>query len=111
MICYFDFSVFSLFSNLYIKELQRIKNSIESGEFKEESGKVVWTNSKIGQIIVDIAYLSFIKKGSHSFKESYGFQDFLSRIERQSTVLDILLVQVKAIVIILIFILELIYYF
>ena len=82
-----------------MKELQRIKKSIDSGEFKEETSKVVWTNSEIGQIIEDISSLSFIEKGSHSFKKSYGLKEFLSRIERQSTVLDALLVQVKAIVI------------
>ena len=78
--------------------LRRIKKNIESGEQKEESGKVVWTNSEIGQIIEDIKSLSFIEKGSHSFKESYGLKEFLSHIQRQSTVLDVLIVQVKAIV-------------
>ena len=81
--------------------LQRIKINIESGESKEESGKVIWTNSEVGQIIEDIESLSFIEKGSHSFKESYGLKEFLSHIERQSTVLDVLLVQVKTIVSIL----------
>ena len=42
---------------------------------------------------------SFIEEGSHSFQESYGLKEFLSHLERQSTVLDVLLVQVKAIVI------------
>ena len=84
-----------------MKELQRIKKSIKSGECKEESSKVLWTNYEIGQIIEDIESLSFIEKGSHSFKESYGLKEFLSHIERQSTVLDVLLVQVKTIVSIL----------
>ena len=78
--------------------LQRIKINIESGESKDESGKVIWTNSEIWQIIEYIKSLSFIEKGSHSFKESYGLKEFLSHIERQSTVLDVLLVQVKTIV-------------
>ena len=91
--------------------LQRIKINIESGESKEESGKVIWTNSEIGQIIEDIESLSFIEKGSHSFKESYGLKEFLSHIERQSTVLDVLLVQVKTIVFLLYWKLVLIYYF
>ena len=81
--------------------LQRIKINIESGESKDESGKVIWTNSEIWQIIEYIKSLSFIEKGSHSFKESYGLKEFLSHIERQSTVLDVLLVQVKTIVSIL----------
>ena len=82
-----------------MKELQRIKINIENGESKEESRKVIWTNSEIGQIIEDIESLSFIEKGSHSFKKSYGLKEFISHIQRQSTVLDVLLVQVKAIVI------------
>ena len=84
-----------------MKELQRIKKSIESGECKEESSKVIWTNSEIGQIIEDIESLSFIEKGSHSFKKFYGLKEFLSHIQRQSTILDVLLVQVKTIVSIL----------
>ena len=63
-----------------------------------ESSKVIWTNSEIGQIIEYIKPLSFIEKGSHSFKESYGLKEFLSHIERQWTILDVLLVQVKTIV-------------
>ena len=59
-----------------MKEFQRIKKSIKSGESKEESGKVIWTNSENGQIIEDIESLSFIEKGSHSFKESYGLKEF-----------------------------------
>ena len=83
--------------------LQRIKKSIESGEIKEESGNVIWTNSSIGQIIrLDILLktflLSFVEKDSHSFKKSYGLKEFISHIETQSTELDVLLVQVKAIV-------------
>ena len=86
--------------------LQRIKKSIESGEIKEESGNVIWTNSSIGQIIrLDILLktflLSFVEKDSHSFKKSYGLKEFISHIETQSTELDVLLVQVKAIVSIL----------
>ena len=84
-----------------MKELQRIKINIKNGESKEESRKVIWTNSEIGQIIEDIESLSFIEKGSHSFKESYGLKEFISHIQRQSTVLDVLLIQVKAIVSIL----------
>ena len=83
------------------RNLQRIKINIESGESKEENGKVIWTNSEIGQIIEYIKSLSFIEKGSRSFKESYELKEFLSHIERQSTVLDVLLVQVKTIVSIL----------
>ena len=101
MICYFDFSVFTPFSNLFMKELQRTKNSIDNEEFIIKSDKVVWTNPQIGKTYKGIKSLSFIEKGSHSFKESYGLKEFLSRIERQSTVLDVLLVQVKAIVSIL----------
>ena len=88
------------FSNYSIKELQRIKKSIESGEFREESGKVILTNSDVGQIIEDIASLSYIES-SHSFKVSYGLKEFLSYIEGKSIILDVLLVQVKAIVSIL----------
>ena len=81
-----------------MKVLQRIRKSIENEKLKKESGKVLWTNSDIGIIIEDIESLSFIKKDSQSFKESDGLKEFLSHIERQSTVLDALLVQVKAIV-------------
>ena len=84
-----------------MKEFQRIKKSIKSGESKEESGKVIWTNPENGQIIEYIKSLSFIEKGSHSFKESYGLKEFISHIQSQSTILDVLLVQVKTIVSIL----------
>ena len=98
MICYFKFSAFNPFSYLFMKEFQRIKKSIKSGESKEESGKVIWTNPENGQIIEDIESISFIEKGSHSFKESYGLKEFISHIQSQFTVLDVLLVQVKTIV-------------
>ena len=81
-----------------MKELQRIKNSIESGKSKKVA-KVKRTDPQIGKIIKKIKSLFFIDKGSNSFKESYELKEFFSRIERQSTVLDVLLVQVKAIVI------------
>ena len=101
MICYFKFSAFNPFSYLFMKEFQRIKKSIKSGESKEESGKAIWTNLENGQIIEDIESISFIEKGSHSFKESYGLKEFISHIQSQSTVLEVLLVQVKTIVSIL----------
>ena len=98
MIYYFEFSAFYPFSYLFMKEFQRIKKSIQSGESKEEGGKVIWTNPENGQIVEDIESLTFIEKGSHSFKESYGLKEFISHIQSQSTVLDVLLVQVKTIV-------------
>ena len=86
--------------------LQRTKKSIESGKIKEENGNVIWKNSKIRQILrldklLKTYLLSFVEKGSHSFKESYGLKELISYIETQSTVLDVLLVQVKTIVSIL----------
>ena len=45
--------------------------------------------------------ISFIEKDSHSFKDSYGLKEFISQIEKQSTILDVLLIQSKAIVSIL----------
>ena len=101
MICCIDLSAFNPICNHFVKVLQRIRESIDCGEFKEESGKITWTNSDFVKIIENIESLSFVEKGSHSFKESYGFKQYLSCIERQSTVLDVLLVQVKAIVSIL----------
>ena len=86
--------------------LQRTKKNIESGKIKEENGNVIWKNSKIRQILrldklLKTYLLSFVEKGSHSFKESYGLKELISYIETQSTVLDVLLVQVKTIVFLL----------
>ena len=103
MICSLALSAFNPLCNHYVKALQRIRNSIDWGEFKEESGKITWTNSDFVKIIEDIESLSFVEKGSHSFKKSYGLKQYLSRIERQSTVVNILLVQVETIGFILIY--------
>ena len=70
--------------------LQGIKKNIEKGEFKEENDEVMWINPGVCQIIDD--------KGTYSFKRSSELLEFISRIEKQSTMLDVLLVQVKAIV-------------
>ena len=42
---------------------------------------------KIGKLL-KTSSLSFIEKGSHSFKESYGLKEFISHIQSQSTVLQ-----------------------
>ena len=81
--------------------LQRINTNIESGEFNEENENQIWKNADIGQIMEDMESFSFNEKDSQSFKKSFRFNDFISYIERQSTILDVLLVQAKAIVSIL----------
>ena len=96
----------AIFTIIHFKVLQRIKKSIKNGEIKEENGNVIWKNSNIRQILrldklSKTFLLSFVEKGSHSFKESYGLKEFISHIETQSNLLDVLLVQVKTIVSIL----------
>lgn len=81
--------------------LERINTNIESGEFNEENENQIRKNADIGQITEDMESFSFNEKDSQSFKKSYRFNDFISYIERQSTILDVLLVQAKAIVSIL----------
>ena len=93
----------AIFTIIHFKVLQRIKKSIKNGEIKEENGNVIWKNSNIRQILrldklSKTFLLSFVEKGSHSFKESYGLKEFISHIETQSNLLDVLLVQVKTIV-------------
>ena len=53
----------------------------------------------LDELLKTSAHSFFIEKGSHTFKKSFGLKESLSFIERQSTVLDLLLVQVKVIVI------------
>ena len=93
----------SLYNHSFYRCFKKIKKSIESGDIKEENGNVIWTDSNIRQImrldkLLKTFLLSFVEKGSHSFKESYGLKEFISHIQTQSIVLDVLLVQVKAIV-------------
>ena len=99
MIFYFDFNAFNPFLILFIKDLQRIKGNVKSGKLKKVGKTAIWTNEKTGEVIEYYIFHSFVEEGSHTFQESYGLKEFLSHLERQSTVLDVLLVQVKAIVI------------
>ena len=89
--------MFLFYFNIF-KIIQEIRINIENKDFSEEKDKIIWASPKTKFIVEWDVSSSVIEKGYHSFKESYGLNEFISYIEYQATILDALLVQAKSIV-------------